>query len=121
MSKLRAEVGASVHIVVLEILERRAVKGIRTGLQRDVGDGAYGAAKLRLVVIRRDINTLDGFRWRNQNLQQSSAFVVVNTLNLLEIADARHTVSLRLQRILRIEELGMLEGCGACARNQIKQ
>ena len=68
---------------------------VGAGLERHIGDGADRAAKFRLIVIRRDIDGLDGLGRRNQDLEKTGALVVVDALDLVEIADARHAVGLR--------------------------
>ena len=54
-------------------------------------------------------------------MQQPGALVIVDALDLIEITDARHAVGLGLQRILRIEELRVLESCGAGAGDEVEK
>src|SRR5579859_1913227 len=99
------EVRARVEVVVLNKLESRAVEYIRPRLERNVGDGAGGAAKLGFEVVGVDVDRLDSFDGRNQYLQQASTLVVVDAFDLVKIALPRHAVRFRLKGALRVEKL----------------
>ena len=86
MTQRAAEVGARIDRTVLDELEGRTMKCIRARLQSDVGDCAGGAAQFRFEVIRGDIDRLNRFQRRNDDLQKAGTLVVVDTFNLVKIA-----------------------------------
>ena len=86
-------------------VEAAALELVGARLQRDVGDGAAGAAELGVVVARRDADGLERLGRRNQHGQQAGAVVVVDAFDLHVVGEARLAVDVRRQRVLRVEEL----------------
>src|SRR5712671_2002865 len=99
----------------------RAVIAIRTGLENNVGDRAAGPAQLRVVVTGGHVHCLDGFQRRYDDLQQTGAFVVVDTLNLVVITHAQLAVDLGLKRTAGVEELRVLESRTSRAGHDVQQ
>jgi len=58
------------------------MKVIASRLQDDVCDRTTGATEFRIEVARGNVDGLNGFEGRNQNLQQAGALVVVNSFDL---------------------------------------
>src|ERR1035438_4711179 len=94
---------------------------VGSGLEGDVDDGADGAAQLSLEVVGGDVDGGNGFCRRNHDLQQAGALVVVDTFNLVEVADARHAVGFGLQGAGSVEELRVLEDRGSGAGNYVEE
>ena len=67
------------------------------------------------------MSTADGLGRRNDDLQKAGSFVVVDALDLVEIAFARQAVDFGLKGTRRIEELRMLEDRRRGAGNQVDE
>jgi hypothetical protein len=74
--------------------ERAALEVVRAGLDGDVHDRAARSAELRVIVARRDADSLQGVRRRNDHLQQAGAVVVVDPLDHRVVRLSRLTVDL---------------------------
>ncbi len=115
------EEGAGVDGVVLDELEGRAVKGVGSGFEGDVSDRTDGAAEFGFEVVGGDVDGLDGFGGRDDDLQQAGAFVVVDALDLVEVSHARDAVGFGLKGTLGIEELRVLEGGGGRSGDEVEK
>src|SRR5260370_4618374 len=115
------EIVASVEIIVLDEFIGSAVIVVATRLEDYVYDGAARAAQLRVIITRRNVYGLDGFKRRYQDLQQTGAFVVVYALRLVVVAFAQLTVDFCLQRAARVEEVRMLESGASCAWHDVQK
>ena len=85
------------------------MKVVGTRLEDHVGHSAARPAQLRVVIARGDIYRLDGFERRYEDLQKTSALVVVDTLDLIVIAHAQLAVDFRLEGATGVKELRVLE------------
>ena len=115
------EVCARVDGVILDKFKRRSVKAVGAGLERHVGHGADGPAQLRFEVVGRDVDALDRLRRRDDDLQQTRPFIVIDAFDLIEIAHARNAVRLCLESALCVEELGVLKGGRRRSGDQVQE
>ena len=99
---------ARAGLLVVPEEERAALEGVRAGFQRHVRDRAARAAELRIVVARRHADRLERVRRGDDHLQQAGLLIVVEPLDHRVVRQARLAVDLGRQRVLRVEERGML-------------
>ena len=85
--------------------EQAAFERIGARLQRDVRDGAAGAAKLRVVVAGADADGFDRLGRRHEHGEQARLVIVVNALELHVVGEPRLPVHVGRQAVLRVEEL----------------
>ena len=112
---------ASVHAVVLHVLESRAVKAVGPRLQRYVHHGADSAAELRFEIVRGDVDVLNRRSRRNQNDVNSRALVIVNALDLVEVDVRRLPVRVSRKIVVRVKELRIVEDDRRHARHHVQQ
>ena len=94
---------------------------IAAAFQHHVGDSARGTAQFGFEIVGRDIHGLDGFGRRNQDLQQTGAFVIVDALDLVAVSLASLAVYFGLQGPAGVEELRVLPGGRRGSRHKIQQ
>ena len=99
------EVAGRVRLLVVAEREDAALQRVRAGLERHVGDGAAGAAELRVVRARADVHRLDRLGRRNQRRQQPGAVVVVDPFDLDVVRQPRLAVDVGRQAVLGVEEI----------------
>src|SRR5215468_3509224 len=107
--------GVEIAIPVKFIGSAVVIVGAR--LKDDVGDRTASAAKLCFKVAGGNVNGLNGFEGRNDNLQEASTFVVVNSFNLIVVALTELAIDFRLQRAACVEKLRVLKRGARCARD----
>jgi len=88
---------ASIKVVASKELVSGTVKVVAAGLEDNVGYGAAGSAEFRIEVAGGDVDGLDCFEGRDEDLEQPGALVVVNSLDLIVVAHAELAVDFRLQ------------------------
>jgi hypothetical protein len=83
---------------------------VGAGFEDGIGDGAGGASQLGFEVTGADVHGLQRFERGDVDLEQAGALIVVDTIELEIVGDARLSVDLRREAVLRVEELGMRPG-----------
>ena len=115
------EVVSFVQIIAFEKFISSDVKIVGAGLQDHICDRSAGAAKLGIVVAGGNIDGLNGFDGRNENLQKAGALVVVNSFGLLVFVHAKLAVSFCLQLTACVEKLRVLERSARGAGHNVEK
>src|SRR5262249_40570194 len=101
-------------------LESAAVEAVGARPHRHIGDGAAGAAELRIVVAGRDIHGLDDFG-RQDDSGQAVLEVIVNTFELVIVHVPALAVDAGGKMVLRVVKLRMWTKRAAHAGHQRQQ
>ncbi len=112
------EVRLGVEAVIAVEPERAPAHVVGPRLERHVGDRAAGAPELRVEVARADGDRLERLGRGNEHGQQPGAMVVVDAFHLHVVAQAALPVHLALERVLRVEELGVRPAGARRARHR---
>ncbi len=121
MSHRSIEEVPCVQGAIAQKLVAGAVEFVGPRFQNHVGIGAAGAAQFRFIVAGGNVHRLNRLQWRNHDLEQPGAFVIVDTFDLVAVPHSHLAVDFGLQRTGSVEELRVLETCPRRAGHQIQQ